>query len=124
MPIKHRSPVAIIVLSIITFGIYAIYWTVKTKEEINSLGGLIPTAWLLIIPFANIYFAYRYGEAFSIYVKKDNSPILWFLLYLVIAPVAMILVQIELNKLARVTPTPQPVAPTTTPDTTPAPLNP
>ncbi|MFZ2500540.1 MAG: DUF4234 domain-containing protein [Minisyncoccia bacterium] len=98
MQIKHRDPVAIIILSIITFCIYAIYWTVKTKEEINSLGAKIPTAWLIIIPLVNIYFFYRYAEGFSIFVKKDNSPILWFLLYLVISPVAMILVQIELNK--------------------------
>lgn len=62
------------------------------------MGAQIPTAWLLIIPIVNIYFAYKYSEGFSMYVKKDNSPILWFLLYLVIAPVAMILVQIELNK--------------------------
>jgi len=48
----------------------------------------------------NWYFAYRYSEGFSIYVKKDNTPILWFLLWFIIAPVAMILTQIELNKLA------------------------
>jgi len=98
--IKHRSPVAVIILSIITFGLYALYWTVKTKGEINSLGAKIPTAWLIIVPIANIYFCYRYMEGFSVYAKKDNNPILWFLLYLVIAPVAMIFVQIELNKLA------------------------
>jgi hypothetical protein len=97
MKIKARNPVGIIILSIITFGIYALYWIVKTKGEINSLGGRIPTAWLVIVPIANIYFFYRYAESFSTYVKKDNSPILWFLLFLVIAPVAMILVQIELN---------------------------
>lgn len=100
MPIKQRSPVAIIILAIITFGIYGIVWAFKTTREINSLGAQIPTAWLIFIPIANLYFAYKYSEGFSIYVKKDNSPILWFLLYIVIAPVAMILVQIELNKFA------------------------
>lgn len=98
--IKHRNPVAIIVLSIITLGIYAIYWTVKTKEEMNSLGASIPTAWLIIVPLANIYFAYRYMEGFSVYVKKDNHPILWFFFHLIIAPIAMIFIQIELNKYA------------------------
>ncbi|MEN9561017.1 MAG: hypothetical protein RIQ56_290 [Candidatus Parcubacteria bacterium] len=98
MAIKHRSPVAIIIFSFITFGIYALYWAVKTKEEINSLGAQIPTAWLIIIPIVNLYFFYKYAEGFAVYVKKDNTPLLWFLLYLVIAPVAMIFVQIELNK--------------------------
>ena len=97
--IKHRNPVAII-FSLITFGIYSLVWTVKTKKEINGLGGKIPTAWLVIVPIANLYFWYKYSEAFSIYAKKDNQPILWFLLFLVIWPVAMILIQIELNKLA------------------------
>ena len=89
---------AIIVLSIVTFGIYALYWIVKTKGEINSFGAKIPTALLAIIPIANIYFFWKYSEGFSTFVKKDNSPILWFLLWLVIAPVAMILIQVDLNK--------------------------
>jgi len=101
MNIKFRNPVTIIILSIITFGIYSIVWAVKTKNEINSLGGKIPTAWLIIIPLMNIYFLYCYSEDFSTYVKKDNQPILWFLLFMVIPPpVGMILIQIELNKLA------------------------
>ena len=100
MQIKHRSPVGIIILTIITFGIYGLYWVVKTKGEINRLGAQIPTAWLIIIPIANIYFVYKYSEGFATFVTKDKNTILWFLLYLVIAPVAMILVQIELNKLA------------------------
>ena len=107
MNIKQRNPIAVIIFSIITLGIYAIYWTVKTKEEIKILGAQIPTAWLMIIPIANIYFWYKYAEGFSVYAKKDNSTILWFLLFMVIAPVGMILVQMELNKLATSTPAPQ-----------------
>ncbi len=98
--IKHRNPALVVIFSIITFGIYAIVWAVKTKNEIKSLGAQIPTAWLLIVPIANLYFWYKYSEGFSVYVKKDNSPVLWFLLHMVISPVAMILIQIELNKLA------------------------
>jgi hypothetical protein len=47
---KRRSVAAVLILSIVTFGIYAIVWAVKTKEEMNALGAQIPTAWLLIIP--------------------------------------------------------------------------
>lgn len=102
---------AIIIFSIITFGIYSIVWTVKTKNELNSLGGQIPTAWLIIVPIANIYFWYKYAEAFSLNVKKDNNTILWFLLMLVISPVFMILVQIDLNKLATPATPPMPTPP-------------
>jgi hypothetical protein len=100
MKITQRSPVAVIILTIVTFGIYGLYWIVSTKRELNGLGANIPTSWLLIIPIANLYYFYKYSEGFATYVKKDNNAILWFLLWLVIAPVAMIITQIELNKLA------------------------
>ena len=99
MAIKKRNPALVIIFSIITFGIYGFYWTIKTKNEINSLGANIPSVWLLIIPIANMYFMYKYAEGFAECVKKDNNSILWFLLYLIIAPVAIILFQVELNKL-------------------------
>jgi hypothetical protein len=98
MPIKHRNPVAVVILSLITLGIYGVYWVVKTKQEINSMGGNIPTAWLIIVPIANIYFLYRYCEGFATYVKKDNLGILWFLVFWALFPMGMIFVQIELNK--------------------------
>ncbi|MEA1992831.1 MAG: DUF4234 domain-containing protein [Euryarchaeota archaeon] len=98
--IKRRNPALVIIFSIITFGIYELYWFVKTKNEINGLGAEIPTAWLLIIPIANIYLIYKYCEGFTNYIKKGESTIVWFLLWLVISPVAMILIQLELNKLA------------------------
>ena len=31
---QHRSPAAVFILSLVTFGIYAIYWEVKTKGEL------------------------------------------------------------------------------------------
>ena len=99
--IKKRNPALVIIFSFITFGIYAIYWLVKTKGEINSLGAAIPSAWWLIVPIGNLYFLYKYCEAFSVTVKKDNNPILWFLLYFFVGPVAIVLVQIELNKLSQ-----------------------
>ena len=42
---KHRSPIAVFLLPLITFGIYSIYWKVKTKGEMNEKGAQIPTAW-------------------------------------------------------------------------------
>lgn len=85
---------------IITFGIYALYWLVKTKGEINSMGGSIPTAWLLIVPIANIWWAWRYCEDFGIYVKKDNNGILWFVLYVLVGFIMPAIIQSELNKYA------------------------
>jgi hypothetical protein len=106
MKIQQRNVIVCILLCVVTFGLYGIYWAVKTKDEINSLGAQIPTAWLMVIPLINIYFVYKYAEGFAGYVMKDKNTILWFILYIFIAPVAAILVQLELTKLANPTASP------------------
>jgi bacteriorhodopsin len=98
--IKHRNIFLVYLFSFITFGIYALYWTVSTKNEMNRLGAAIPTAWLIIIPIANIYWMYKYCEGFALYVKKDNNTILWFILDLFVGIIMPAIVQSELNKLA------------------------
>jgi len=101
MNIKKRNPALVIIFSIITLGIYLIYWIVATKEEIKSLGATIPTAWLIIVPIGNIYLLYRYCEGFSDYVKKDRMGAVWTILALTCFPVMPVIVQAELNKLAK-----------------------
>ena len=58
----NRHPVLVIVLTFCTCGFYYIYWLVNTKEDMNRLGAEIPTAWLIIIPFVNIYWLWRCVE--------------------------------------------------------------
>lgn len=98
--VKHRNIFLVYLFTFITFGIYMIYWMVSTKNEINSKGASIPTAWLLIVPIANIYFIYKYCEGFAVNVKKDNNTILWFILYILIGIIMPAIVQSELNKIA------------------------
>jgi UDP-N-acetylmuramyl pentapeptide phosphotransferase/UDP-N-acetylglucosamine-1-phosphate transferase len=97
--LKLRNVVLVYILGIITLGIYFIYWYVKTKREINeNFGAAISTCWLLIIPIANIYWMYRYAEAYAYYVKRDSNTTLWALLFILISIITPALVQIELNK--------------------------
>ncbi len=98
--IQKRDVVMVYVLTIITFGIYGIYWSVKTKDELNSLGGDIPTAWLLIIPIASLYWLYKYSEAYSTKLKKDNNGVLWFIVFWLIGIIMPAIVQSDLNKIA------------------------
>ena len=58
------------------------------------------TTILLIIPIVHFYWFYKYAEAFSKYVKKDENTILWFVLGVVFWPVLLIIAQSELNKIA------------------------
>ena len=99
--IKHRNIFLVYLFSIITLGIYAIYWMVSTKNEINEIGANIPTGWLIIVPIANLYWAYRYCEGYATKVKKDNNTLLWFILYVLIGIIMPAIVQSELNKLVK-----------------------
>jgi len=98
--IKKRNLAAVYILGIITFGIYFLYWLISTKNDINSLGGKVPTGWLLIIPIANIYWVYKYCEGFAENVKKDGNTLLWFIVYVLIGIIMPAIVQSELNKIA------------------------
>ena len=60
---KKRNPFVVALLSFVTLGIYTIVWYVKTKGELIERGGEIPTAWLMIVPVANIYWLYQYFRA-------------------------------------------------------------
>jgi hypothetical protein len=99
--VEERSILKIYVLGILTCGIYFLYWFWKSKQDINELGGDIPPAWMLLIPIANIYWLYRYAEAFSKYVKGDDNTVLWFLLFWFVTIITPAVVQSELNKIAR-----------------------
>lgn len=98
--IRERSILLVYLFSFITFGIYALYWMVSTKRDINSLGASIPTSWLLIIPIANLYWIYKYCEGFAQNVKKDDNTLLWFILYMIAGIIMPAIVQSELNKIA------------------------
>jgi hypothetical protein len=60
---KLRSPAGPLLLPIITAGIYTLVWNVKTKNEMNpTITNRIPTAWLLIVPIANIFWLVAYAR--------------------------------------------------------------
>ncbi|MDG6219689.1 MAG: zinc ribbon domain-containing protein [Candidatus Thermoplasmatota archaeon] len=97
--IKERNVILVYLLGIFTLGIYFIYWYIQTKREINeNFGASIPTCWLLILPIANIYFIYKYAEAYSLYVLRDDNKVLWAILFIFVGIIVPALVQIELNK--------------------------
>jgi hypothetical protein len=96
---KKRSPVGIILLMVITLGIYLIVWYVETEKEMNNLGAKIVTPWLLIVPFVNLYWVWSWCAGIS-FVTKKFSPIGSFLLAIFLGPIAFAIFQNEFNKIA------------------------
>jgi len=93
-----RSPVAVFVLSIITLGIYALYWLVRTKTEMNSSGASIPTAWYLIIPLANIWWYWKFSQGVQEVTNKGMSAGVAFLMLWLLPIIGSAIIQSTLNE--------------------------
>jgi hypothetical protein len=101
--VKERNVLGVIVLTIVTLGIYGIVWTVKTKNEMNSIGAEIPTAWWIIVPIANIWWLWKYSVGVEKVTKGKISGILAFVVMWVLSLIGMAILQSEFNKLAPAT---------------------
>ena len=104
--VKYRNPVLVIVFSIITVGIYSIYWLVSTTNELRRLTSTAPNPWsllLLLVPLVNIFVSFWYYWKYSAAIGEISNfePWLLFILWLLVSPAAMVIAQIELNKKAQ-----------------------
>ena len=98
--LSKRSLVRVALLSLITFGIYTVYWLVVTKREMVRGGAEIPTAWLVIVPIANFYWLWKFGEGVEMATKKEMSGGVAFLLLVFLDIIGVVIVQSQLNKVA------------------------
>lgn len=97
---KKRSPVAVFILPFVTFGIYALVWMVKTKNEMNAKGAEIPTAWLLIVPIANIFWQWKWAQGVEKVTGGQMTGIVAFLVVWALGPIGSALIQSNFNKVA------------------------
>ena len=110
IPQFKNDPILVLILSIVTCGLYLIYWNLKTAELINSLTEketISPPIAIVcgVCCFANLYFYNVVGkEALPLVyhrtgqVNKDQSTLLTILGFL-FAPAAAMIFQGEINKL-------------------------
>ncbi len=105
--IKRRNPFLVLLFTIITLGIYGIFWLVYTTNELKENTRSAPNPWLLLlflIPLVNIIFYFVYFWKYSKAINELTGFSLagLYILWIIFAPVAMILAQMELNKKATV----------------------
>lgn len=111
--IKQRNIAVCIILSIVTCGIYGLYWLACLNNDTNTASGTFSTSGgmvvLLTIITCNIYgiyWAFKQGEKIdaakaSRGIPSSNSGILYLILSLFgFGIIAWALMQNELNKLA------------------------
>lgn len=98
----ERNPILVFLLPVITLGIYSLIWLVKTKDEMNEQGTAIPTAWLLIIPIAQLWFLWKYAEGVGTVTRGELGGAIAFVLLLLTGNIGMAVIQNSFNKRALV----------------------
>lgn len=113
--IQNRNIALCIILSIVTCGIYGIYWMIKLNDEINSLtdpqgtnGGMVVLLTLVTCGIYGFFWAYKMGEKIDI-IKTNNGGVagnssLMFLLLQIfgLGIINYCIMQTELNNVANV----------------------
>jgi hypothetical protein len=97
---KNRQPIIVLLLLLITCGFYGIYWYVSTKIEMKKLGADIPTAWLLIIPFVNLWWLWRWAKGVEQVTQGAWSAVAAFFLCWLVGIVGIPVTQSYLNKVS------------------------
>ncbi len=95
---KHRSPIVVAFLDLITFGISGLVWFVQTKDEMNNKGANIPTAWLLVIPLIDYFWFWKFSEGVEGVTNRRMGAGTAFLLLILLGVIGMAIIQAEFNK--------------------------
>lgn len=96
----NRNPILVIILGFLTCGIYHLYWLVSTKSELNARGANIPTAWLLIIPFVNIYWLWCWSQGVEKVTGNSLGAVPAFLLAMLLGNIGGGITQSYFNKVS------------------------
>ena len=89
MEMKKRSIAGCIILTLVTFGIYGIYWFVKLTNETNRLapeeatmsGGLAFLVTICTLGIYGLYWAYKLGRKIDVISgSQRNTGVLYLLI--------------------------------------------
>ena len=93
-----RSPITVLLLSLT--GIYALYWMVKSKDEMNAISDAkLSTGWMLIVPIANLIWLWKFCGAAEKITNGKQSQAVAFLMMFVVSPIAYFMLQGAFNDL-------------------------
>ncbi|MFW6013689.1 MAG: DUF4234 domain-containing protein [Nanoarchaeota archaeon] len=103
--IKRRNSVVVLILFLLTVGLYGLYWLISTTNELGRNTNSAPNPkllWLFLIPLVNfiIFFVYFWKYCKAINELTGFSAWGLFVLWIFLGPVAIIVSQIQLNSKA------------------------
>lgn len=107
---KQQSPITLFFLILFTFGIYGIVWLARTRGEMVRLGADIPTTWLILIPFVNIWYMWKWSQGVEVVTKGKMQGVIAFLLQFLLGAIGDAIIQDSFNKVGEAS-APAPAAP-------------
>jgi hypothetical protein len=96
--IRYRSPFAVWLLPGVTFGIYSWVWLVSTKREMVRSGANIPTSWLILVPFVNLWWMWQYCKGVAAVTSEETSAGTTFAVLFFLGTIGMAIAQHSLNR--------------------------
>lgn len=110
--VKERNIALCIILSLVTCGIYGLYWFVCLTDDTNTVAGEAGTSGVLAVVLTiitggiyGLYWAYKCGEKLDrAHQNKgesaSNGGVLYLIVFIFGGVIAYALIQNELNKFA------------------------
>lgn len=110
--VQQRNIALCIILSLVTCGIYGLYWFVCLTDDTNAVANEEGTSGVMALVLTivtcgiyGLYWAYKCGEKLdqakvSRGLSASNGGVLYLILYIFGGIIAYALIQNELNKLA------------------------
>ncbi len=100
MVVKKRNIFLGYLFSIVSFGLFQLFWVAKLSPSANVAGIKLLAAMLVLITVANIYWQFKYCKGFSEYIERKNNSMPWFFLMFFIPIVLPITTQLKSDKTA------------------------
>jgi hypothetical protein len=109
IPVHRQDPILVLILGIVTCGLYLIYWNIKTAEVMNAVSGrqvISPVVAVIsgcCMP-VNVYFYYQCGECLEdlgklVGKELKNKSTLLVILGIFVPMVAAMILQGHINEI-------------------------
>ena len=95
-----RSPVMVLVLCMVTCAIYELIWTMSTRNEMVERGADIPGNVFMFIPFANVWYVWKWSQGVEHVTKGAMSGTMAFLVGVFLGPIGAMMIQGKFNEVA------------------------
>lgn len=95
----QRSPFMVFLFTMVTCGIYALFWYKGTGEEMEAKGAEIGPWWHLLVPILGLIWVYKWCQGLEHVSRGQVSTAKSMVLLIFLGPIGMAMLQSSINEL-------------------------